>query len=164
MNDDVREIRHHIEEEIGCYRELMAVVEQERGILLSGRHEDLLACVEQKLNLAQRLGQVQRERRQAMSRISPDPEHPLRLRDLGAMLPSEERGPFKEMLVKAQALAERLSQASANNKSFVEEALDTVEHLLGILTGQGRQQGYDANGAMGARAGTCPPRMLVREV
>ncbi len=164
MNSDVQEIKLHIEEEIGCYRELMAVVEQERAILLGGRHEELLACVERKIGLAQRLGQVQEARRQAMSRISPDPDHPLRLRDLGMMLPNEERGPFRELLVRAQALAERLSQASSNNKAFVEEALDTVEHLLGILSGNGQGAGYGARGALKARAGTCPPRMLAREV
>ncbi|MFH1035745.1 MAG: flagellar protein FlgN [Pseudomonadota bacterium] len=164
MNSDVREIKDHIEQEIGCYRELMAVVEQERRCLLEGRHEDLLACVEQKIGLAQHLGQVQESRRQAMSRISPDPLHPVRLRDLGMMLPTDERGPFRDMLVRAQALAERLSQSSANNKVFVEEALDTVEHLLGILAGQGHQQGYGANGALNHRAATCPPRMLAREV
>ena len=164
MNSDVQEIRERIEEEIGCYRELMAVVDKERGVLLSGRHEGLLACAEQKLLLAQRLEQVQRRRREAMARISPDPDHPLRLRDLGMMLPSEERGPFQAMLVKAQALAERLARASANNKAYVEEALDTVEHLLGILAGQGRPQGYDANGSMGARLGPIGPRMLAREV
>ncbi|MBI5521249.1 MAG: flagellar export chaperone FlgN [Desulfarculus sp.] len=164
MNSDVQEIRERIEEEIGCYRELMAVVEQERGVLLSGRHEGLLACAEQKLMLAQRLAKVQEMRRLAMARISPDPEHPLRLRDLGEMLPAEERGPYRTMLVKAQALAERLAMASASNKAFVEEALDTVEHLLGILAGQGRPQAYDASGAMGARLGPAAPRMLAREV
>lgn len=164
MNSDVQEIRERIEEEIGCYRELMSVVDQERGVLLSGRHEGLLACAEQKMMLAQRLEKVQEMRRQAMARISPDPDHPLRLRDLGMMLPHEERGPFQAMLIKAQALAERLAMASANNKTFVEEALDTVEHLLGILAGQGRPQAYDASGAMGARPGPVMPRMLAREV
>ena len=164
MNPQIHLIRQHIEQEVLCYRQLLEVVEQERQILLNGQHERLLGTNEQKLELAHRLGVVQDERRQALASLSPDPGRPLRLRDLGDMLSGQERGPFRAMLAKAQQMAERLAQASQTNRSFVEEALDTVEHLLGILCGQSRDHGYTASGARAAQGGPTRPRLLAREV
>lgn len=164
MNVDMSEISQRMAEEIACYRRLMEILEEERQILLGGDHQGLQSTAERKLALARELAELQDQRRQAMARLAPAGGPPPRLGDLAGLLPSAERGPFKTMLGKAQGLAQRLRQLSQNNKAFVEEALDTVEHLLGILANGARPRGYDASGALASHRNPGPARMVVREV
>jgi hypothetical protein len=148
MNGELREIRTALGEEIDCYRELLVVAERERDILLKGSHQELMETVQLKLGISQRLSERQDERRRLLEGLSPDKRRPLRLRDLVGFLPPEEQGPFRAALGEAQRLAQRLGDLSAMSKRYVEEALDTVEHLLAILTGQGKSQaqGYTPHG------------------
>ena len=161
--EDLKLIQRHIEQEISCYRELIQVVEQERDILLSGDHSGLPAQAEEKLGIARRLHQTRQARQDTMARLSPDSGQPLRLRDLAGMLPAAQRGVFRALLNRAQALAESLTAKNQNNQRFVQEALDTVEHLMGILSGQGRNQTYGQGGRRNAPS-SGPPRLLTREV
>ncbi|MFZ5586615.1 MAG: flagellar protein FlgN [Thermodesulfobacteriota bacterium] len=160
---ELRQIQDLLVQEVTCYRELLAVVDQERAILLSGEHQGLNASAERKLELAKRLEAVRAERLAVMARLSPDPRRPLRLRDLAASLPPAERAPFKALLGKAQELAEAVNRKNQSNQGFVQEALDTVEHLLGLLSGRGGGQTYGQGGRRQA-APTGPPRLLTREV
>ena len=162
-SEDLRLIQRHIEQEIGCYRELLQVVDQERDILLSGDHSELPRQAEAKLGIARRLDQTRQARQDAMARLAPEPGQPLRLRDLAELLPAPERGAFREMLVRAQALAENLAAKNQNNRCYVQEALDTVEHLIGILSGRAQGQTYGQGGRRNA-APSGPPRLLTREV
>jgi|GEM_PF-2643927 flagellar biosynthesis/type III secretory pathway chaperone len=161
--EDLKLIQRHVEDEIGCYRELIQVVERERDILLSGDHSGLPGQAEAKLGIARRLQQTRQARQEVMSRLSPDPESPLRLRDLAGLLPAAERGVFRALLGRAQSLADNLAAKNQNNQRFVQEALDTVEHLMGILSGQGRGQTYGQGGRRNT-APSGPPRLLAREV
>ena len=161
--EDLKLIQQHVENEIGCYRELIQVVEREKDILLSGDHSGLPSQAEQKLGIARRLHQTRQARQEVMTRLSPDPASPLRLRDLAGLLPVAERPVFRALLQKAQTLAENLVTKNQNNQRFVQEALDTVEHLMGILSGQGRNQTYGQGGRRNT-APSGPPRLLAREV
>ena len=160
--EDLRQIQRHIEQEITCYRELIQVVEQERDILLSGDHSGLPVQAEAKLGIARRLGETRQARQDTMARLSPEPGAPLRLRDLADLLPAAERMSFRALLNRAQALAENLAAKNQANQSYVQEALDTVEHLMGILSGRAQAQTYDQGGRRNTSSG--PPRLLVREV
>lgn len=163
MQDQLQDIRSALGEEIVCFRELLAVAERERDILLKGSHQELMETVQLKLGISQRLSERQRERRRLLEELSPDKRRPLRLRDLTGFLPPEEQAPFRSALGEAQRLAQRLGDMSATSKRYVEEALDTVEHLLAILTGQGRSQaqGYSPHGQ---RSAPTRPRILARAI
>jgi hypothetical protein len=163
MQEQLNDIRSTLGEEIVCYRELLSVAERERDILLKGSHQELMDTVQLKLDISQRLAARQGERRRLLEALSPDKRRPLRLRDLVGFLPPEEQGPFRTALGEAQRLAQRLGDLSAVSKRYVEEALDTVEHLLAILTGQGRSQaqGYAPHGQ---RPAPVRSRILARAV
>nr|MCA1905438.1 flagellar protein FlgN [Desulfarculus sp.] len=161
--EDLKLIQQHIEDEVGCYREMIQVVERERDILLSRDHSGLPEQAEQKLAIARRLHQSRLARQEVMSRISPDPARPLRLRDLAGLLPAAERGIFRALLQRAQSLAESLTAKNQANARFVQEALDTVEQLMDILSGRDRSQTYDQEGRRNATS-SGPPRLLTREV
>lgn len=160
---ELKQIQDQLAQEVSCYRELLAVVDEERTILLSGQHQGLNASTERKLGLASRLETVRNQRLAMMAKLSPDPDQPLRLRDLAADLPPGERGTFRALLGKAQALAETVLRKNQANQGFVQEALDTVDHMLGLLSGRGQGQTYGQAGRRQA-APTGPPRLLTREV
>lgn len=160
---ELKQIQDHLAQEVSCYRQLLEVVDEERAILLSGRHQGLGASAERKMGLAQRLDEIRNARLEVMAKLSPDPAKPLRLRDLAASLPPAERGPFRALLGKAQELAEHITRKNQANQSFVQEALDTVDHLLGLLSGRAQNQTYGQGGRRQA-APIGPPRLLTREV
>lgn len=161
--EDLKLIQRHIEDEVVCYRELIQVVERERDILLSRDHSGLPEQAEQKMGIARRLHESRLARQEVMSRLSPDPASPLRLRDLAGLLPAAERGIFRALLQRAQALAESLAAKNQANARFVQEALDTVEHLMDILSGRQRSQTYSQAGRRDTTQ-SGPPRLLTREV
>ncbi len=161
-DSQMNQILSHLEKEIVLYRKLLEVVAEERAVLLEGRHEDLLAISEHKLRLSHRLVEVQQARRDLMASLVGPGERPLRLSDLGGRLSGEERSLFQAVVDKAAALARRLGLQNQTNRRYLEEALDTVEHLLSILSARGEAPAYDRVGKGQCLPGG--PRMLAREV
>jgi len=160
MQTVMEQIVEKLGQETQGYRDLLQLVEKEREILLSGRHEDLIPVSEQKLGLTQHLAETQKQRRALMQSLSPD--HPLKLSDLTTYLPREKRSPFRAALKTLTALSERLASLNQRNAVFINDVLDTVEHLLAILTGQDRKEAYGARGAAANKPSL--PRLLTREV
>lgn len=161
MQQQMRKITSSLAGEIVCFRELLKVAERERDILLKGSHHELIDTAQLKLELGRRLSEMQQDRRRLMEELAPESGRPLRLRDLAGFLPPEEQAPYRAALGEAQSLAERLSQMSQVSKHYVEEALDTVDHLLGILSGRGAAQGYSPHGRPQAAS---RPRILTRSI
>lgn len=147
MQHDVEKITTELAKEVQCYRELLEVVRNERDILLGGDHRQLMGTAEQKLGLTERLAAAQEGRRAAMLAVSGKADTPAKLIDLTPLLPQESRSDFKAKVREAARLAKQLSQLNEGNKGFIEEALDTVDHLLGIITGKNRSNmTYDSRG------------------
>lgn len=161
MQQAMQTIADELEKEIQCYRELLDVVSAERDILLSGDHGRLAEVTEQKIGLSSRLARAQESRREAMKKVLRQPANAsVRLGDLTPMLPADRRGEFKAAVREAGLLAKRLSHMSHTNRSYLEEALDTVDHLLGILTGGNKGIVY---GADGQRRHAPTRRMVTKE-
>jgi len=147
MQQAMKMIAQELENEIQCYRELLEVVSTERDILLSGEHKRLAETTEIKIGLGSRLARAQESRRLAMQAIvPPQAGREARLGDLTPLLPVDRRGEFKAAVREAGLLAQRLSHMSQANRSFLEEALDTVDNLLAIITGRKQGATYGANG------------------
>lgn len=153
MQYAVEKITSELAKEVQCYRELLEVVQTERDILLKGDHRQLMGTAEQKLSLTERLSIAQANRREAMIAVSGAPEVPAKLIDLTPFLPKENRADFRSAVREAARLAKRLNQLNEGNKGFIEEALDTVDHLLGIITGQAKANTYDSRGMTRNNAG-----------
>ncbi len=134
MHPILPELGEKIAGEIASYRELLAVVEEERRILLSGDHQLLFATGEKKLALAQRLLAQREARRELMGRIEIGGRTTLRLDEFANLLPPPERQVFRDHTHTLATLAERLASQNEANQGFLREALDTVEHILGIIT------------------------------
>ncbi len=162
MQAVMTEISQRLGQEVELYRQLLEVVTEERDILLEGGHQRLMGTTERKLAVCKELAMVQDERRELMLRFSPDRENPLKLSDLAGYLPEKQQGPFHSLIKKLRSMTERLAQLNDMNKSFVEDALDTVEGLLQAITGGGQGAAYGNKGM--CKNGPSMPRLVTREV
>ncbi len=161
MQARLSEISKSLDGELDCLHELVSLAEQERDILLGGRHQELMATSERKLGAALRLQKAQEERRELLESLELAGRRFARMGELTPLLPPEQRESFRVNLRQADQLAQRVTALNQNNKRFVEEALDTVNHLVNILSGGGQRTGYNAQGAP---ASSNRPRFLAREV
>jgi flagellar biosynthesis/type III secretory pathway chaperone len=158
MND----ISQRLGQEVDLYRRLLDVVIEERDILLEGGHERLMGTTERKLAICKDLAMVQDDRRELMQKLSPDSKAPLKLSDLADYLPENQQGPFHSLVSKLRRMSARLSELNDMNKSYIEDALDTVEGLLQAITGGGRGAAYGNKGT--CSNGPSVPRLVTREV
>lgn len=162
MQAVMNEISGRLGQEVELYRQLLDVVSQERDILLEGDHQRLMGTTERKLLVCQELAAVQESRRELMQKLSPDRQGPLKLSDLAKFLPDAQQGPFRSLINKLARMAKRLTDLNETNKSFIEEALDTVEGLLQAITGGGAGASYGSKGT--SQKGPSLPRLVTREV
>lgn len=162
MSTLVDEIYQCLQTELELYRQLLELTRTERDILVSGDHQELMSASQAKLELCKVLVQRQDERRDLMASLSGGAgNEPMRLGDLMAFLPASRQPAFKEIHNRLKTLAHRLGNLNQQSKGFIEEALDTVEHLLGILTNRGQSTSYSAQGITTAPVGA---RLVTREV
>jgi flagellar biosynthesis/type III secretory pathway chaperone len=161
MQAELNAITDSLGRELALYQELVQVAGEEREILLTGDHDRLMGTAERKLTLCRNLAQVQESRRRLMQKLSPAEDRALKLSDLADWLPAPERGPFRSLVARLAGLAKELGGLNQRNKSFLEEALGTVEDILGMIMNAGRPSGY---GLKGQRSAPSAPRLVAREV
>jgi flagellar biosynthesis/type III secretory pathway chaperone len=161
MQAELNAITDSLGRELALYQELIQVAGEEREILLAGEHDRLMGTAERKLGLCRNLAQMQESRRRLMRQLSPRPERPLKLSDLADWLPAPQRGPFRSLVDRLAGLAGELGRLNHGNKGFLEEALGTVEEILGMIMNAGRPQGYGPGNQKPAPAA---PRLVAREV
>jgi flagellar biosynthesis/type III secretory pathway chaperone len=150
-------------QEVQYLEELLGVVEEEKQVLLQGNHEGLIPLSERKAALSRSLADAQNKRLTLQKKLSSSPENPIGLADLEKHLEKSSQSAFRSTVRSMQAMAGRLKDLNQANGTFVQEALKTVEHLLGIITGSGEAQGYGPRPG-GARKAHLPPRLVAKEV
>jgi flagellar biosynthesis/type III secretory pathway chaperone len=162
MNADalIAAIVEYLEMEVNHYRELLAVMEHERDILLQGRHGELTLNCERKLWLSEQLASVQNKRRRLMAAFSSDEFTLSKMSELIPLVPEAQRENYRLQLLEADALSTRLRELNAVNRSFITEALDSIGSILNIFASQ-QNPGYNARGGRNSLRGG---RILVREV
>jgi flagellar biosynthesis/type III secretory pathway chaperone len=161
MEAHLREIALKVEGEVSCLSQLLELLDQEREILLHGRHQDLMGTTQRKISIFHQLNQVQEERRALQQGYATEDLPQPTLGQLSRRLPQPRQGEFRRALLTADDLARKVMSANQANQGYVSEALATVDHLLGLLSGGGVSQGYSPQGA------TAPPnrpRLFAREV
>jgi flagellar biosynthesis/type III secretory pathway chaperone len=159
MSQTAKRIQAELAREIELNRRLLVVVQQERDILLAGRHQRLMETSQRKVELCGKLAEVQERRRRLAAELSPDGEPPARLGELLALVPEEYRPALREQVAELTALAREVERTNQGNREFVQEALDTVEHLMAVLASGGRTQAYGRSAPQATL-----PRLVTREV
>ena len=162
MNATMNQINAKLRNEIESYQELLELVQTEKEILLSGNHERLWETSEKKLSVSGRLLQQQIERRRLMMVMLPKGGDKSKISDLESHVDPGERGEFRETARTLTGLAEQVARVNERNKEFINEALDTVDHLVGILTGRRQKIAYGNKGKV--EKAPSAPRFLAREV
>jgi flagellar biosynthesis/type III secretory pathway chaperone len=161
MKAVIEQITVTINQEVECLRGLLDIVQAERKALLERQPERLTSLAERKIGMCRELGIMQEHRRELMRQVAGNGPAPAKLSDLTQHLDPAERAPFKQAVSRVRQLAASLNRINSLNRVHVEEALDTVEHVLSILTGQSGNDGYLNRGQLPVRQA---PRMLARQV
>lgn len=163
MRELTRQIEQVIREEIVGFRRLIELAEEEHEILLEGEHQRLMQTAEEKLSLCQELMAKREKRRQLIASLAPGADSHPSLELVEPHLEPGRKGPFRQAVAELAALAKRLGRLSDTNRLYLEEALDTVEHLLAIMTGVERDPGGKEGPYRGGKAPNLP-RFLAKEV
>lgn len=153
-------IMEHVQTEIGYYRELLQTMEQERDILLKGLHEQLMPNCERKLQLGEQLAAVQTKRQEMVNAFSTEDFTVSKLSELLPLVSEADRENFRQCLLEADNLSRRMRELNELNRSYINEALDTIGQILSIFAGQ-QSAGYTASGGRAPLKGR---RLLAREV
>jgi flagellar biosynthesis/type III secretory pathway chaperone len=140
-------IMQYVKTEVSYYHRLLQVLQQERDILLSGQHDQLLLNCESKMALSEELHELQSARQELLSgfNLQSEGEEMVKLSALLPLLEEEEQREYRALLQEADILARRLRDLNQINRTYINEALDSIGHILAIFTDQQRG-GYNARG------------------
>ena len=105
-----------------------------------------MANSEYKLEICQQLESVQKTRQELTQGLVVDGEPVIRLSQLTPLLPAEQRDNFREQLIRADNLSKQLNERNQLNRSFINEALDSIGHVLSIISNHRNAAGYNASG------------------
>jgi flagellar biosynthesis/type III secretory pathway chaperone len=156
-------IMQYVRTEINYYHSLLLVLQQERDILLSGQHDQLLPNCENKMALSEELHDIQKQRQALLVQFSTPEggeEETGRLSQLIPLADEEKQPEYRAMLQEADTLSRRLRDLNEINRTYINEALDGIGHILAIFTGQ-QSGGYNSQGSRTPVQGR---RILAREV
>jgi flagellar biosynthesis/type III secretory pathway chaperone len=155
-------IIRYVKTEISYYHRLLQVLQQERDILLSGQHDQLLLNCESKMSLSEELHDLQSARQELLAQFTvPDEgEEVVKLSQQLPLLEEKQWPEFRALLQEADILSRRLQDLNQINRTYINEALDSIGHILSIFTDQ-RRGVYNARGGPVSLSGR---KILARKV
>lgn len=149
-------LRDHLTAELACHRSLLANAEQQQRELVANHlaeFADLVTRSEPLIAEQNRLRKGREKLLTGLATLMERPGRPLPLADVIALAKEPLKGELasrhlvlKDTLLKLRAVQER-------NQALVRQGLGFVRDLVGTLTGEPAQGGYDRRGREGARAG-----------
>jgi flagellar biosynthesis/type III secretory pathway chaperone len=156
----IASIMQYVKTEISYYHRLLQVLQQERDILLSGQHDQLLPNCELKMALSEELHDLQAARQDLLAQFNGEGTEVVKLAELLPLLETEARREYRALLQEADTLSRRLHDLNQINRTYINEALDSIGHILAIFADQ-HAGGYNARGAQVSTRGR---RIVARAV
>jgi len=167
MDRQIETIRDLLYEKILLYRELVETLMEERTYLakadvdalweVSAKKQEVVASVEERrAKILGVLSDMSIRHGMGISSFS--------LSKLVLQIPSDHRSLIKKSHLTLIGLKAQTKQLSAENKVLIEESLEFLDEIIGVMAGPGtgNNEIYDGGGAVQARSRT--NRLLCREV
>ncbi|NVL89392.1 MAG: flagellar protein FlgN [Desulfobacterales bacterium] len=126
-------------EKILLYQELVACLKRERDALIKTDMDVLWEIADEKQSIVSRIATVREKILAALSEASID--HGMNvssfsLADVLALIPQGHRARrFKKTYLSLVALKDEIHQRSRENRLFIEESLDFLDELIGVIVG-----------------------------
>lgn len=124
-----------LERSIELHRDMLALAERKREVVLSGQIQALQDFLVEETGLLEQLEAVEQERLQCVRQIVPtaeDARH-VTLSKLIRQMSEEERRVIQGQMRELLHLVEQLQQENDQNQSLVDESLQHVQHSLDVL-------------------------------
>ena len=167
MDRQIETIRDLLYEKILFYREIVETLMEERSYLakadvdalweVSAKKQELVTSVEElRAKILEVLADMSIGHGMGVSSFS--------LSKLVLQIPSDQRSLIKKSHLTLVGLKAQTKQLSAENKVFIEESLEFLDEIIGVIAGPGSgdEDVYDGGGAMQARSRS--NRLFCREV
>lgn len=149
-------MRDHLTMELACQRTLLANFEQQQRELVANHLTEFSTLVEKSEPLIIEQARLRKTREKLLlgvAALMERPGKPVTLSEVIAVAPEPLKG---ELSARQQVLKDtllRLRMVQERNQALVRQGLGFVRDLVGTLTGETAQGGYDRRGRDGARAG-----------
>lgn len=120
------------------YQDLVACLKQERDALIRTDMDVLWKIADEKQSIVSRIATVREKILAALSEASIDhgmDVSSFSLADVLALIPMVHRTRFKKTYLSLVALKDEIHQRSRENRLFIEESLDFLDELIGVIVG-----------------------------
>lgn len=155
-NDLLPALRDHLTAELTCHRSLLANLEQQQRELVAnniGVFAELVEKCDPLMVEQVRLRKAREKLLNGFAALLDRPGKPLTISEAIAVATE----PFKSELASRHLILKdtllKLRVIQERNQGLVRQGLGFVRELVGTLTGQQAQSGYDRHGREGGRAG-----------
>ncbi len=144
------ELINNLKRQCETYSELSTLADSKKDTLIKGDVKLLedITSIEQKLIL--KLGRMEDERNDIISRIADDCKKDVAEVNVGfleGIVPVEKTAAFSEQKNKLEGVLLELSEKNKINESLINKALEYIQFSLRVITEAGRQEtGYNASG------------------
>lgn len=140
MQTPIQTLEDLFYEKIMLYQELVDCLSQEKDFLIKTDIDALWEISDKKLAVVKRIESVRGKILSTLSDASIDHGMDVTsfsLTSLLSLIPREARSPFRKAHLSLVGLKAEIRQRSQENKVFVEQSLDFLDELIGILTNAG---------------------------
>lgn len=156
LADLLTSLRDHLTMELACHRTLLANFEQQQRELVANHIAEFSALVEKSEPLISEQARLRKTREKLLTGVAAlldRPGKPVTLSEVVAVAMEPLKG---ELSARQQVLKDtllKLRTVQERNQALVRQGLGFVRDLVGTLTGEATQGGYDRRGRDGGRAG-----------
>lgn len=125
-----------LERSLELHRDMLALAEKKREVVLSGQIQALQNFLEEETQLVEALEAVEQERLQYVQKLVPaaDDARQVTVSELIRKMSEEERRVIQGQMRELLRLVEQLQQENDQNQALVDESLQHVRHSLDVLT------------------------------
>lgn len=137
MHTPMEKLENLFYKKIMLYQELVEVLAEERAFLIKTEMDALWEISDKKQDIARRIEAIRADIIQALSEASVVYQAdvtPFSLSAVLSVIPHGERDRFRKHYLSLVNLKAEIRQRSQENKRFVEQSLDFLDELIGILT------------------------------
>lgn len=135
-----------LSEELSVYRQLLALADCKKKLLLEKFSTDLLEIVVQEETLIATLAQLEDTRRDVVARMQGNPDLPLE-----ELLPTLTIGPIRESIAavarELKEVLEQIREINQGNQKLLEQALELTQYSLKLITKPPKEVVYRKPGA-----------------
>lgn len=126
----------NLEKLIAGHKDMLALAEKKRDVIISGQIDGLQALLQEESNLMEQLADLEQERLTCVREMVPTSADAkqVTLSQLLGQMSEQDRDTIQGQMKELLHIIEQLKQENAQNEMLVRDSLSHVQHTLNVLT------------------------------